>query len=160
MIYAIEAWGTGFIKFGKANSVSKRLKELEVGCPFQLHIVAAAPWPDGAETAIHSYLAPDIERGEWYQEGVRADEVLGWMNHKDSSYGLERLRLATGRTIEEGSSPPRRLLSRTREKSLSKVERKTAAETRRAERKAWWDAQESVASAQQTQCTIAPEAVS
>jgi hypothetical protein len=58
MIYAIEAVGSGFIKFGKARSVGRRLKELETACPYDLHIIAVADWPDGAETALHLHLRP------------------------------------------------------------------------------------------------------
>ena len=39
MIYAIKAEGTVFIKFGKAASVGKRLKELETASPHELTII-------------------------------------------------------------------------------------------------------------------------
>ena len=38
MIYAIRAVGTDYIKFGKAISVGKRLKELECGSAHELSI--------------------------------------------------------------------------------------------------------------------------
>lgn len=159
MIYAIEAWGTGFIKFGKSKSIKQRLRELEVGSPFELHIRALAEWPDEAESAIHLFLQADIERGEWYQEGVLTEQVLGWMGSSD--YGLERLRLATGRKQiqKEGASKPL-AIARTRKTWLPPAERIDAAARRRSERKAWWDAQESVASAQQSHCTMPIKAVS
>jgi hypothetical protein len=55
-----------------------------------LTIEAVADWPDGAETAIHTYLEPEIERGEWFKDGKLAREVLAWMVNGQA--GLEKLR--------------------------------------------------------------------
>jgi hypothetical protein len=87
MIYAIEA--DRFIKFGRAANVGKRLAELETGCPFDLTILAAADWPNGAETAIHRLLANHRQRGEWFKDCPEARQIIGWMLNKD--VGLARL---------------------------------------------------------------------
>lgn len=126
MIYAIEAIGTGFIKFGKAKSVGKRLTELECACPHELHILAVADWPDGAETAVHLYLQPEHQRGEWFKDSPLVREVMAWM--VNGIAGLERLQsevsMAARRQILWGSTP------------------ETPLDKRRAERKAWWKARE------------------
>ena len=89
MIYAIEAVGTSFIKFGRAASVGKRLKELDTGCPHELHILAVADWPDGMESAVHRYLQASLEKLEWFRDGPEAQTVLECM--KDQAAGLARL---------------------------------------------------------------------
>ena len=125
MIYAIEAVGSGFIKFGRAKSVGKRLKELETACPHDLHIIAVADWPDGAETALHLHLRPMHERGEWFRDGPITREVLAWMLNGQA--GLERLQAQIPnhrdrRKLFQGPTPNESI------------------ETRRAQRKAWWEA--------------------
>ena len=125
MIYAIEAVGSGFIKFGRAKSVGKRLKELETACPYDLHIVAVADWPDGAETAIHLHLRSMHQRGEWFMDGELTKEVLSWMLNGQA--GLERLQAQIPnhrdrRKLFQGATPTE------------------SVEARRAQRKAWWAA--------------------
>jgi len=88
MIYAIRAVGTEYIKFGKANSVGKRLKELEVASPHELHIEAVANWPDEEERRVHQYLLDSYVRGEWFTESERADEIIRLFS--DRELGLER----------------------------------------------------------------------
>jgi hypothetical protein len=79
VIYAIRAVDTGRIKFGRAASVGKRVRELEVGCPFDLEIVAVADWPDEEEKFIHKLLDKDYVRGEWFLEGQRSEELITLM---------------------------------------------------------------------------------
>jgi hypothetical protein len=125
MIYAIEAVGSGFIKFGKARSVGRRLKELETACPYDLHIIAVADWPDGAETALHLHLRPVHQRGEWFKDDPLTREVLSWM--LNGLAGLERLQAQIPnhrdrRKLYQGATP------------IDPIE------TRREERRAWWAA--------------------
>ena len=96
MIYAIHAVGTPFIKFGRATSVGKRLKELETGSPHDLYIVAVADWPDGAEAAVHKYLEPQAERREWFRDGERTQQLINWM----LSGALEHLQAAITQEVE------------------------------------------------------------
>src|SRR5678816_3391319 len=77
MIYAIRALGTSYIKFGKAASVGKRLKELETGSPHELYIEAVADWPDEEERRIHRYLIDSYVRREWFEDGDGTNEVIG-----------------------------------------------------------------------------------
>lgn len=88
MIYAIEAVGTGFIKFGRATSVGKRLKELEVGCPHELHILAIAEWPDHTEPGIHRFLQASHERGEWFRASDDTALLIQCFNDREA--GLTR----------------------------------------------------------------------
>jgi hypothetical protein len=126
MIYAIEAVGSGFIKFGRAKSVGRRLAELETACPFELNIIAAADWPDGAESALHTYLQPALERGEWFKDGPLIREAIAWMLNGQA--GLERLQK------EMPKSALRRSLSQA-EKHIAETEAQ-----RKAQRRAWWKA--------------------
>lgn len=87
MIYAIQAVGTQFIKFGRANSVSRRLSQIETGCPLELNVLAVADWHDGIEKSIHQYLDQHWERGEWFRKSNRTDEIIGFM--LDGGAGLE-----------------------------------------------------------------------
>ena len=125
MIYAIEAVGSGFIKFGRAKSVGRRLKELECACPHDLHIVAVADWPDGAETALHLHLRPVHERGEWFKDSDLTREVLAWMLNGQA--GLESL---------QAQIPN----NRDRRKLFQGPKPTETIESRRAQRKAWWAA--------------------
>ena len=129
MIYAIEAVGSGYIKFGRARSVGKRLKELECACPHDLHILAVADWPDGAETAVHLYLEPELQRGEWFKDSQLVREVISWMVNGQA--GLELLR----------SETPKRAPIR-RSQWAQATQPATPTEIRRAQRAAWWAARE------------------
>jgi hypothetical protein len=88
MIYAIEAVGSGFIKFGRAASVGKRLRELDTGCPHELHILAVADWPSGSETAIHRLLSDQCQKLEWFKDCALAKDIITWMGEQD---GLAKL---------------------------------------------------------------------
>lgn len=90
MIYAIKAVGTEYIKFGRASSVGRRLKELDTGCPHELEIVAVADWPNGAETAIHRLLESTFQKLEWFRGSAYSEKVVGWMQAGD----LDSLRAA------------------------------------------------------------------
>lgn len=67
MIYAIQAKGTKFVKFGVAKNVGKRLMAHQVSCPHELVILAAADWPNWAEALIHNRLRLQCVRGEWFE---------------------------------------------------------------------------------------------
>jgi hypothetical protein len=155
VIYAIQAVGTDFIKFGKANSVSKRLKDLEVGNPHELHIVGAADWPDGAETAIHKYLATQCERGEWFRDGELVQQVIGWMLN-DS---FEHLQVGIADAVEKQTIRKLARQNRKRKRTAKAVSLAGARDqhwsksfkplTRKEQRQAWWDSPSGVKAAQQ-----------
>lgn len=151
MIYAIQAVGTEFIKIGRANSVGKRLKELETGCPHELTIVAVANWPDGAEKAIHRLLAKFNARLEWFINTEETRQVIEWMLNPN---GLELLQRALAKLVEPYSLRHIRSIRREQRKAKRLEENRTAlglslacgrdaksasAESqRRAQRQAWW----------------------
>lgn len=77
MIYAIEAVGSGFVKFGFAGKdAGDRLRAMQTGCPHELAVRATAEWPDSVEFRIHQYLADVHHRGEWFRIGPEADAVI------------------------------------------------------------------------------------
>lgn len=134
MIYAIRAVGTEFIKFGKTKSVGKRLTELEVACPHDLHIEAVANWPDEEERRLHIYLRDHLVRGEWFRECERTWQVIVLL--RNERFGLqswqticEEARINKARTVNLLNATP----SQERKlKAIAKYER------RRLERKQWW----------------------
>ncbi len=84
MIYAIRAVGTGFIKFGRVDhglNLDRRLKGLQIGCPFALEVVVTGPGGKDEENKIHNYLirAGLHHQGEWFKEGPAADDVISHM---------------------------------------------------------------------------------
>lgn len=87
MIYAIEAEGTGFVKFGKARDVLKRLGNLQIGSPYRLKLIASADWPDAEESLIHLFLEDSHERGEWFRREGRCQQVIDLM--RDLNSGLD-----------------------------------------------------------------------
>ena len=127
MIYAIRAVGTEFVKIGKANSVGRRLRELEVASPHELHIEAVADWPDGEERRLHIYLRAHYVRGEWFRDGERLTEVIALLCREDGLSAWQAIGPQV-RTIRQEEKPS---LERKR-KAMAKYER------RRLERKQWW----------------------
>ena len=81
MIYAIEALGSGFVKFGYSGAgVNERLNTMQTGCPYELVVRAVAEWPSDTEFAIHLHLSEEHERGEWFRLGPKAQAVIEAMN--------------------------------------------------------------------------------
>ena len=85
MIYAIEAVGSEFIKFGVSGfqSPGHRLGQLQTGCPYELVVRATASWPDREEFRIHRYLQELHVRGEWFRFGPRTYAVLEAMDGRN-----------------------------------------------------------------------------
>lgn len=65
-VYVIQAGD--FIKIGVARDVRRRLALLQVGCPFNIELIAAIPCdePYKAEAFLHDRLKPYHTRGEWF----------------------------------------------------------------------------------------------
>ena len=95
MIYMIRAIGTGYVKIGKAGGldIEPRLIQLQVGCPFELRVIArVVDWPDYMESVLHRHLHRDSIRGEWFKLGERTRQVLrimqnggtGWKAHLET----------------------------------------------------------------------------
>ena len=85
VIYVIKALGTDFVKVGvtRGEAIGRRLSTLQIGCPFELSIVALADWPDQVERQLHIYLEPLRERGEWFREGERVSHIMHLMGEPD-----------------------------------------------------------------------------
>ncbi len=67
-VYAIEGAGTGLIKLGRAIDPAKRLRELQVGSPVQLRLLASAPETlRRTESALHRTFASSRSHGEWFR---------------------------------------------------------------------------------------------
>lgn len=60
------------VKIGFAVDAKKRLRELQVGCPIALELLASAPGTFDDERAIQRLFRARLIRGEWY----RLDETL------------------------------------------------------------------------------------
>ncbi len=58
-----------FIKIGIAGAVADRLVGLQVGCPYDLTVVACwrSPNPIQEEEALHEHLGRYRIRGEWFK---------------------------------------------------------------------------------------------
>lgn len=67
MIYAIRACGANRVKFGKAKSPAKRIKELSTGSPYHLCLMAAVDWEDEIERLIHAAFKKQRVNGEWFE---------------------------------------------------------------------------------------------
>lgn len=77
MIYAIAVEGLPYIKFGKAKNPKTRLKELQIGSPHRLRLVAAVDWHDSNEFLIHMAFKNSRYRSEWF---IVDDNVAGLLN--------------------------------------------------------------------------------
>ena len=67
-IYWIRLAETRYVKIGKAQNVEHRLAKLQIGCPFQLHIMQTT-WVehmDSAEAQAHQLYKDYHLRGEWF----------------------------------------------------------------------------------------------
>lgn len=79
-LYAIAAEGTGLVKIGYTRaSVEQRLAILQIGQPCRLSLVASMPVDADAphiEAAVHRFLAPTRQRGEWFAVSIADDQAL------------------------------------------------------------------------------------
>lgn len=78
-VYFIQA-GKGAIKIGRAKNVDRRLKELQVGNPQELTVLATIPHETekGAkdmEQHLHDTLKSKRIRGEWFQSDIKLNEL-------------------------------------------------------------------------------------
>lgn len=77
-IYAIEAVGLDLVKIGRANDVKSRMRELQVGAPVELRLLASrvAIWSD--EGALHRRFEKSWRRGEWFSLNEIRDDLLDY----------------------------------------------------------------------------------
>jgi ribosome-binding protein aMBF1 (putative translation factor) len=75
-LYAIASEGTALVKIGcTTGTVEKRLKSLQTGQPFSLHVLASVPVEADVqriEKQVHAFLAQERRRGEWFEISLDA----------------------------------------------------------------------------------------
>lgn len=84
-VYAVTTDCGTYVKFGWAKDPSKRLTQMQTGCPHKLSIAATAQWPREYEKAIHVYLAGSQAQGEWFASRGEAEDIIQWMLDDDTA---------------------------------------------------------------------------
>jgi hypothetical protein len=82
MIYAIWAKDTPYVKFGwvkKREWLASRREILQVGCPFELEVIASIDGSIQEEQAIHQMLSGSHHRGEWFQIDQDVSRIVAMM---------------------------------------------------------------------------------
>lgn len=62
-----------FIKIGIASDVAVRLKKMQMGCPYELRVLAIIPNAANLEKPLHIKFVADRVTGEWFR---RTDALL------------------------------------------------------------------------------------
>lgn len=75
-VYFIRAVQTGRIKIGFSLDPSRRLRELEFGCPEDLELITQIPGSFFRERGLHKRFAVHRARGEWFEP---APELLDYI---------------------------------------------------------------------------------
>lgn len=75
LIYFVQAGNGGPIKIGRTSLVVRyRVRELQIGCPYELLLLATMPGGLAKERALHARFRGDRLRGEWFRP---SPELLG-----------------------------------------------------------------------------------
>lgn len=95
-VYFVTVKGHGFVKVGYTNSLTQRLSDLQVGCPYELEITASVFGSYNIEQWIHRHIASCLYRGEWYEAKGIAREAIdaarsGGMRELAKLFGHSRL---------------------------------------------------------------------
>jgi DNA-binding transcriptional regulator YdaS (Cro superfamily) len=75
-VYFIEAIGADAIKIGWALKPERRLRDLAIGCPLELKLLAAAPASLGHEGRLQTIFAAHGIRGEWFRRNDDLTAVI------------------------------------------------------------------------------------
>lgn len=78
-VYLIECVGSDFYKIGYAANPEQRLKELQIGCPYELNIANTFPGGLLEEKELHARYTNSAVRGEWFQINKDSLEVYKFM---------------------------------------------------------------------------------
>ncbi len=85
--------GRGFIKIGKAQDVTKRLRGLQTGAASKLIVAGLIRGPESLESALHKRFAQYRAQGEWFLDCPEIQSFLKEQICKDtpgpSSFALE-----------------------------------------------------------------------
>jgi hypothetical protein len=143
VIYAIRAVGTEYIKFGYTapELLRVRLGTLQIGCPFELEMVAYGPGDLAEEQRVHVHLtaAGRHFRGEWFISSPETQEIVDRLKaYKKPDDPIPQMRQGRGarlgRVLEYAAGVKIEALPTKRD--LSPIEK------RRAERRSWWASRE------------------
>lgn len=67
MIYFIQAGNNGPIKIGQTdNNIEERIKQLQIGCPYELRLLWLHKSDHYKEQEIHKEFSSERIRGEWF----------------------------------------------------------------------------------------------
>lgn len=77
-IYFVQAGSGGPIKIGRADSVERRMRGLQTGCPQTLIVLAVFRGPARIERDFHARLADHHLRGEWYRPAAPVLREVEW----------------------------------------------------------------------------------
>jgi hypothetical protein len=77
-VYAIGVDGNdgSLVKFGYTKIMEGRLRDLQIGSPVRLAILASDFGSRSHEKAIHDRLATDRSHGEWFRRSAKAIEII------------------------------------------------------------------------------------
>jgi hypothetical protein len=78
-VYIIGAQ-TGPVKIGMAGAPSLRLRDLQVGYPFELELLAELAGGEQEEAAIHELFREQRLRGEWFKRSKRLRHFIDMVN--------------------------------------------------------------------------------
>ena len=71
------ARAVGLVKIGWAKNVQARLRELQTGCPVDLHLLATTPGERTDERSYHRRFCDFRARGEWFRgDDTIRDEIV------------------------------------------------------------------------------------
>jgi hypothetical protein len=104
VVYFIEAIGTDWIKVGwtRSDRLDWRLVSMQVGCPFELRVVAQYTGLMFHERAEHRRWAPWRGRGEWFRASPELREHITEISRRDPTAN-QRQRTKRDRSTRRGS---------------------------------------------------------
>ncbi len=76
-VYFVEALGLDMVKIGAARDVDRRLRQLQVGCPVELKLLAQTSGGEIAEVALHRRFEKSHVRGDWFRKD---NEISAFLN--------------------------------------------------------------------------------
>lgn len=67
VVYVIEH-EHGYVKIGRSNNPTQRVRSLQTACPYDLHVAGVIKCPDAVqlETHLHEKYENRQKNGEWY----------------------------------------------------------------------------------------------
>ena len=79
-VYLIQCGKTQYYKIGHSTAIEVRLSALQIGCPFELSLIAILSAPQYVEARLHFLFRRSRHRGEWYKfDANRLKRVLFYL---------------------------------------------------------------------------------